>query len=754
MNNDRAPSNNGMNNTRLPNATATAPPIERAPMRARPWFGLRRGALVALMPGLQFFWNLMSPPSWVFAAQRRRRALLAVVALIAAIAAWLLAAGAPDGAGVAWALYAGLGVLMLAWVGAGLVTALMGALVLLRGDRHALALARPRAPIDAKARTAVIMPICNEDISTVFAGLRATCESLASTGALKLFDFYLLSDSSDVEVRKAELRAWERLRSMLGDAPIGQGARVFYRWRRRRTQRKAGNVADFCRRWGKNYRYMVVLDADSTMHGETLVQMVRLMEEHPRAGIVQTLPQAYGHDTLHARVQQFTSRVTGRLFALGMSYWQLGESHYWGHNAILRVEPFMRHCAMAAIPGRGGLSGHILSHDFVEAAMMRRAGFEVWLAPELGGSWEQLPPNLLDELQRDRRWCQGNLQNTQLIAEPGWRPAHRVMFAVGALSYLMAPLWLLFVAVGVAAGASGSHGVGLWALTLVLLLSPRALGVACVWLRGEHADYGGRARLVLSAALELLVSALQAPVRMLAHSAFVVGTLTGLRLEWKSPPRDATAIGWREAVRRLGMLAAPVGLLAVVALPSDALSAPHLVPLLAALVLAVPLAVLSSHPRIGAALRRVRMLWVPEERRPPSTLKRALEQRGFTDLLPLPRAATPPRVFAPARSLRLQRLGLGMATAATAMLVMMTPRYAVTPELPVSLESGGQIAASTASLPIAEEPVLMLSSNDSAGKRARALPQRPARMIDEALRQRARDAVQRSLIIEEVNDPA
>jgi membrane glycosyltransferase len=735
------------NNMRTP----TAPPIARSPMRAHPWFGLLRGALMALLPGLRFFWNLVSPPPWVYAAERRRRALLLVVALFATAAAALLWHGAPADAGIAWALYSALAVLMLAWIGAGLATALMGVLVLLRGDRHALALREPRAPIDAKARTAVIMPICNEDIATVFAGLRATCESLASTGALKLFDFYLLSDSSDPAVREAELRAWERLRSMLGDGPIGDGARVFYRRRKVRRKRKAGNVADFCRRWGANYRYMVVLDADSTMHGATLVQLVRLMEAHPRAGIVQTLPQAYGHSTLHARVQQFASRVTGRLFALGMAYWQLGESHYWGHNAILRIEPFMRHCALAPIRGRGGLAGDILSHDFVEAALMRRAGYEVWLAPELEGSWEQLPPNLLDELQRDRRWCQGNLQNAQLIAEPGWRPAHRVMFAVGALSYLMAPLWLVFIGLGVIAGSMQAQaGWALWALTLALLLTPRVLGVAAVWLRGEHADYGGRARLLLSALIELLVSALQAPVRMLAHSAFVLGTLTGLRLEWKSPPRDAQAIGWREALRRIGLLAAPAVVLALLALPSDALSAPHLAPLLAALVLAVPLAVLSSHPSIGAALRRLRMLWVPEERRPPRTLQRATEQRGFADLVPLP-AAQPPRVFAPVwRGARVQRMGAALATVATVCAVALTPKYAVTPEVPVSLERPSELAQA---LPSMEMPRLMLATD--APKRPRAARElRPARMIDDALRQRARDAVQRSLGADDSSEPS
>ena len=165
-----------------------------------------------------------------------------------------------------------------------------------------------------------------------------------------------------------------------------EGTRVYYRWRQRRSQRKAGNVADFCRRWGRDYRYMVVLDADSVMSGDCLLSLVRLMEAHPRAGILQTAPQACGLSTLHARAQQFAGRVAGRLFAAGMQYWQLGESHYWGHNAIIRVEPFMRHCALAPLPGRGQTGTEILSHDFVEAALMRRAGYQVWLVPDL--AWQ------------------------------------------------------------------------------------------------------------------------------------------------------------------------------------------------------------------------------------------------------------------------------------------------------------------------------------------------------------------------------
>ena len=327
----------GATELRVGAGAATAPAVQRAPMHAQPWFGFTRGLLFALWPGMHFPAVSASSAPWQGAALRRRRTLLALVAALTSFAMLLQWQAAPAELSAAWWLQALFVTLLFAWLGAGFATALMGAWVLLRGDRHSIAMREPHAPIERSARTAVVMPICNENVATVFAGLRATCESLAATGALSLFDIYVLSDTADPALRAAEQQAWERLRRTLGDSPVNEGGRVFYRWRRRRTRRKAGNVADFCRRWGSNYRYMVVLDADSIMHGDTLVSLVRLMEENPRAGVVQTLPQGFGHGTVHARLQQFANRVTGRLFALGMAYWQLGESHYWGHNAILRV---------------------------------------------------------------------------------------------------------------------------------------------------------------------------------------------------------------------------------------------------------------------------------------------------------------------------------------------------------------------------------------------------------------------------------
>ena len=629
---------------------ASMPPMNRGSMTARPWRGFWGGlwdgwmALTARWAGQQGSRqphpthtapapaDAKATAAWQRAATQRRRTLLALMALSVVGATVLLDQVLPTDSATALrnaqiALFA----ILFGWVSAGFYTAVMGFWVQWRGDPHALsARAVAHQPIAADARTALVMPICNEQVSSVFAGLRATVESLISAGGARLFDVYLLSDTSDPAIRTAELAAWAELHDTLGSS-----ARIHYRWRQRRTQRKSGNVADFCRRWGKNYRYMVVLDADSVMTGDCLLSLVRLMEAHPDAGIIQTAPQTCGLSTVHARAQQFAGRVTGRLFSAGMQYWQLGESHYWGHNAILRVAPFMAHCALAALPGRGGLSGHILSHDFVEAALMRRAGYHVWLVHDLEGSYEQQPPNLLEELQRDRRWCQGNLQNARLLAEPGLHGVHRAMLLTGALAYLSAPLWLAYVVLGVATWLSTGHpahstatGVPtqiglLWAATLTMLALPRALGVLTIVLRGEQAWFGGTPALARGALLEALLSVLQAPLRMAAHTLFVMVALTGLKLDWKSPPREAQDVGWADASNRFALLGMVMLVLGTWALVVNPQALWWLAPVGVPMLLAVPLAVLTSRTGLGQRVRQWGLLLTPEEARTPSVLREA-----------------------------------------------------------------------------------------------------------------------------------
>lgn len=579
--------------------------------------------------------------AWQRSGARRRLGLLTLMLGQTALATYFMRAVLPYHGGkplemISLVLFA----LLFCWVSAGFWTALAGFWVLLRGnDRFMIsASAADGLPISTSARTAIVMPICNEDVRRVFAGLRATIDSVQRKGALDQFDFFVLSDSNQADRCVAELAAWQQLREAV---PSFGG--IFYHHRLRRVKRKSGNIDNFCRRWGKNYRYMVVLDADSVMSGTCLHKLVQLMEANPGAGIIQTAPRASGRETLYARIQQFSTRVYGPLFTAGLHYWQLGESHYWGHNAIIRMAPFIRHCALAPLPGRGSLAGEILSHDFVEAALMRRAGWAVWIAYDLDGSFEEMPPNLLDELKRDRRWCQGNLMNFRLFLAHGMHPVHRAVFVTGVMAYLSAPLWFLFLALSTGMLATQTlvpphyftqpfqlfpiwpewhpeQAIALFSATAMLLFLPKFLSVLLIALQGAQ-QFGGTLRLTISMLFELIFSMLLAPVRMLFHTRFVLAAFLGWAINWNSPPRDDAETSWCEAWHKHGIHTL-LGLIwgaGVFWLSPDFLW--WLLPIVGALAFSIPISVLSSRVTLGRALRRWKLFLIPEEITPPAELR-------------------------------------------------------------------------------------------------------------------------------------
>src|SRR5690606_36144951 len=304
---------------------------------------------------------------------------------------------------------------------------------LIGGDRRSLMKRYPPGGCDhiALARTAIALPVYHEPIDRTLNGLRAVYQSLAATGHLDSFDFFILSDSRDPEVWLQEQAAWYALAEQLGAQE-----RLFYRRRTINMNYKSGNMGDFLRRWGKRYEYVVVLDADSLMGGETITHMVRIMQAEPRVGILQSNPLLANAQSLFARVQQFSNQVYGPIFSAGLAAVQLGEATFWGHNAIIRVAPFMRHCGLRKLRGPGLFRGPIASHDFVEAALLGRSNYEVWLEPELKESFEESPPSLYDELTRDKRWSKGNLQHLWLLFSPRLKLAHRMAFLNGVMGYM------------------------------------------------------------------------------------------------------------------------------------------------------------------------------------------------------------------------------------------------------------------------------------------------------------------------------
>lgn len=505
------------------------------------------------------------------------------------------------------------------------------------------------------ARTAVVMPICNEEVGRVIEGLRVMYESLTHTGMLPDCDFFLLSDSSDPNRWIEEEAAW-----LLLTQQLGAHGRIFYRKRRLGTNKKAGNLADFCRRWGKDYRYMVVLDADSILAGDTIVQLVRLMERNHRVGIIQGVPMLVNGETMLARLQQFAGRLYGPVFAAGLNYWQLGEANYWGHNAIVRLAPFIRHCSLPELPGDGAFGGRILSHDYVEAALMRRAGWQVWLATEMGGNFEEGPPTVIGLAQRDRRWLQGNLQHARLVVARGFHPVNRVHFALGILSFAASPLWLAFLVVTtVIASRIAPTGVpvlpvhsfseqvpwtlsgqalGLFAFTLGLLFLPKVIALLDLRTRPDEVTaFGGWGRLIAGVGLETVTFTLLAPVMMLFHTRFMALTLCRRSVAWGTQRRGragASALAETVAVHGSQTLLGLAAALLVYRI--DPVLAAWMSPILAGLLLSIPLSYFTGSLPLGLALSRQRILQTPEESRPPPELER------LAAALAVQRKTTPP----------------------------------------------------------------------------------------------------------------
>jgi membrane glycosyltransferase len=533
--------------------------------------------------------------------------------------------------------------ILILWIAGSFWAATLGFWVLLaRFDyfaRRRRAVASNNAtPLPAEARTAILMPIYSEDPDRVFAGARAIWRSLEKTGMADTFDFFILSDTRDVETWLREESEWYRLCNETG----GHG-RIFYRNRKENVARKSGNIADFVRRWGADYRYMIVLDADSIMAGDTLVKMVRLMEANPDTALIQAPPLPVNRETLFARILQFASTAYGPLFTAGASFWQLGDSNFWGHNAIIRVAPFAAHCGLPELPGREPFGGEILSHDFVEAALLRRAGWRVWLAYELKGSYEELPPTLIDFAKRDRRWCQGNLQHARLIGARGWHPVSRLHFAMGVMSYLSSPLWMLFLlltsleayyqAQAVPDYFFRNHLGPVWPVsftvemkvvlifTLAMLFLPKLMSLLLIVLdRTQRRAFGGIFRASCSALLETLFSILVAPVLMLFQTKFVWAILLRRTIGWPAQQRADHSTTFREAASMHGVqtvLGIAAAVVSYVYIPQYFW---WFVPVLSGVVLSIPLSMVSSSVRLGHIARDMGLFVTPEERQRPEVL--------------------------------------------------------------------------------------------------------------------------------------
>ncbi|MEP9353992.1 glucans biosynthesis glucosyltransferase MdoH [Xanthobacter sp. KR7-65] len=529
-------------------------------------------------------------------------------------------------------------VVLFAWIALAFTNAIGGAFSL-RAGKAALDI-EPGAPLpDLSIRVALLMPCYNEEPGRVFAGLEATWRSLQDTGRGGQFDVFILSDSTDPDIWVAEEAAFLALCRRTG-------GRFYYRHRAQNTDRKAGNIAEWVTRFGGAYEAMLILDADSVMTGDCMVRIAAALERNPSAALIQTLPVIVGGRTLFARLQQFAGRLYGPLIAQGLAWWHGPQSNYWGHNAIIRTRAFAGAAGLPHLSGRKPFGGHILSHDFVEAALLVRAGWGVYMVPGLAGSYEEGPPSLTDLAVRDRRWCQGNLQHAAVLPARGLSAPSRIHLLTGIGSYVSAPLWLMMLLAGLLTALqarfvppdyfpSGFALFPVWPAqdpvraawvfggTIAVLLLPKFIAFGLMLGDGgARRGFGGAGRTFLGMLSEIILSGLMAPVTMVSQSFAVVSILMGRDGGWHPQRRDDGSLGWRPALRHflphtligLGFAAAT----AAISLPLMA----WMSPVILGLVAAVPLAVWTSRPRADG------LLMTPEAQQPPDVLRAAMDLRA------------------------------------------------------------------------------------------------------------------------------
>ncbi len=528
--------------------------------------------------------------------------------------------------------------MLLAWIAFSFMSAVAGFCVLLGRHRSGLPIDSDGPLPNISSRTAMLLPTYNEDPHHVMARLRAMYESVGDTGHGARFDWFVLSDTTDPDIWIREELTFIELRGACG------AERLYYRHRSDNTGRKSGNIAEWVKRFGAAYDFMIVLDADSLMTGDTIVRLVHAMETNPAAALVQTQPVIVNGLSLFSRLQQFAGRVYGPIIAAGNAWWHGPESNYWGHNAIIRVRAFAQEAGLPELPGRKPFGGHILSHDFVEAALMRRAGWAIYMAPALGGSYEEVPPSILDFAARDRRWCQGNLQHIAVLPARGLHWVSRLHLMTGIGSYLTAPIWLVFLALGLLISLQAHFvrpeyfpkgfslfpswpaqdpvlAAWVFAATMALLIVPKLLAyLVLISRRRERVLFAGSIRVLVGILAETILAAIIAPSMMIFQSGAVAEIMFGRDAGWQVQRRSDGEVARGEIYRKL---AAPTLCGLTMGVSAYAVSVPLFLwmsPVIIGLVLSLPVGIWTS-----SRLKTAGLFATPEDRCPPPVLIRAGE---------------------------------------------------------------------------------------------------------------------------------
>ena len=563
----------------------------------------------------------------------RRRALFAVlVGGTMAAVLWLAAVAVPPYSAGAISFLV-LFTITLPWSVMGFWNAFIGFLIM-RICRDPAAAVNPlatsiRGDEPVTASTAILMCIRNESPEPVTRNLQPLMEGLVQARVAHLFHVYVLSDSSDPDIIAAETSLVDAL------AAKWQGIiPVTYRRRAINTAFKSGNIRDFCDRWGGNHDYAITLDADSFMPADAVLRLIRIAQANPTLGILQTLIIGMPSVSVFARVFQFGMRLGMRSYTLGATWWQGDCGPYWGHNAVIRLAPFIAHCRMPILPGNGPLSGHVLSHDQIEAVLMRRAGYEVRVLPVEGMSWEENPPTLMEFSRRDLRWCQGNMQYWQLLSLPGLKPVSRFQLLFAIWMYLGSPAWMAMTAIGTVLLALSNTpaaqyvpvkaGVGtvLFAIMMLMTFAPKIATIIDVMLTpSTRRSFGGALAFAANIAVETAFMILLVPTIALMHTIFMTRLFVFRRGgTWNSQTRQSHAVPWRMAFAKLW----PQTLAGCVVLIVVATKSPHDIGFAlmgtTGLILAAPFAVATASPLLGQLFARIGICRLPEEKETPAAL--------------------------------------------------------------------------------------------------------------------------------------
>jgi membrane glycosyltransferase len=553
-----------------------------------------------------------------------------VGASIAALA-WLCAeALSVDGLGVTgWALVI-MFTVTLPWTVISFWNATIG-LLIMRFARDPVAAVTPiagqvRGDEPIIASVAILACIRNEPPERVTRGLVPMMEGLAAHGVGERFHLYVLSDTSDPAIAAAE----ENCFASLTQSWRGRLA-VTYRRRTLNAGFKAGNIRDFCERWGGQHDLALTLDADSVMTADAVLRLVRIMQIAPRLGILQSLVIGMPSTSTFARLFQFGMRLSMRSYTIGSAWWQGDCGPYWGHNAVIRLAPFIANCELPVLSESALVSGHVLSHDQVEAVLMRRAGYEVRVLADEGGSFEQNPPTLIEFIRRDLRWCQGNMQYWHFLLMQGLKPVSRYQLGFAILMFLGSPAWMGLLVLGTAAVAwSGSPaafirpgaGLALFVTVLVMWFAPNIATAIDILTRRElRRAFGGGIRFSLSALAQTIFVLLLLPIMWFGHTLFLARLLLGRSIGWGAQARDDHKVPLALAAQQLW----PQTLLGLCAIGLLALTVPSAIPyalfIAGGLAVSIPFAVVTAAPGLGKMLVRIGFCRLPEETAPPAELK-------------------------------------------------------------------------------------------------------------------------------------